>query len=78
VADSGYFKVGYNMIVLLLQQRLGRRVCSCSGTANKRLRTSVGVPNDAKKIDADPYVSEHRAGALVFSVTPVNEVRIDI
>jgi len=44
----------------------------------KRLRTWVGLPNDAKKPDVDHCTAEHRAGVVVTSVTAVNDVRIDI
>ena len=44
----------------------------------KRLRTWVGLPIDAKKTEVDHFTAEHRAGALSTSVTPVNEVRIEV
>ncbi len=43
-----------------------------------RVRTWVGLPDDAKKSDVDHFTAEHRAGALAASVTPVNVVRIDV
>ncbi len=44
----------------------------------KRLRTWVGLPNNATKVDVDRYVVEHGAGALSCSIVRVNDLRIDL